>query len=142
MASVPQLTLNGGVTIPQLGFGVFQIEPEQTAAAVVSALEAGYRHIDTAQGYGNEREVGAGIRQAGVAREDVFVTTKLANERHGYDSAIEALDESLAKLGIEYVDLYLIHWPWPQQGKYVETWKAFEKLAADGKARAIGVSNF
>jgi 2,5-diketo-D-gluconate reductase A len=142
MINVPNIKLNSGVKIPQFGFGVFQIPPFDTAAAVRTALEVGYRHIDTAQMYGNEREVGEGIRQSGVPREDVFVTTKLANDQHGYDEAIRALEGSLRRLGSDYVDLYLIHWPIPRRNKYVETWHAFEKLAADGRARSIGVSNF
>jgi 2,5-diketo-D-gluconate reductase A len=142
MNSVPMIRLAGGVEIPQFGFGVFQIPPPDTVAAVRYALDVGYRHIDTAQMYGNEREVGQAIAESGVAREDVFVTTKLANDRHGYDEAIAALGESLRRLGTDYVDLFLIHWPRPRLGKYVETWQAFEKLAADGRARSIGVSNF
>jgi 2,5-diketo-D-gluconate reductase A len=142
MSQVPNIRLNNGVQIPQFGFGVFQIEPSETAGAVRAAFDAGYRHIDTAQGYGNEEGVGQAVRESGLPREDVFVTTKLNNPRHGYDEAIAALDESLAKLGLEYVDLYLIHWPRPQADLYVETWRAFEKIASDGKARAIGVSNF
>ena len=142
MSQVPNIRMNNGVSIPQLGFGVFQIEPDRTAGAVRSALEAGYRHIDTAQGYGNEEGVGQAVRESGLARDEVFVTTKLANGRHGYDEAIAALDESLQRLGMEYVDLYLIHWPRPAAGRYVETWRALEKIASDGKARAIGVSNF
>jgi 2,5-diketo-D-gluconate reductase A len=139
---VPKIRLNNGVGIPQLGFGVFQIEPDRTAEAVLTAFEAGYRHIDTAQGYNNEEGVGEAIRAAGLPRGEIFVTTKLANDRHGYDQAISALDESLQRLGLDHVDLYLIHWPRPAQNRYVETWKAFEKIASDGKARAIGVSNF
>ncbi len=142
MNSVPMIRLASGVEIPQFGFGVFQIPPPDTVAAVRYALDAGYRHIDTAQMYGNEREVGQAIAESGVPREDVFVTTKLANDRHGYDEAIAALGESLRRLGTDYVDLFLIHWPRPRLGKYVETWRAFEKLAADGRARSIGVSNF
>lgn len=142
MASTPHITLNNGVSIPQFGLGVFQLPAGDTADTVAIALEAGYRLVDTAQMYGNEREVGEGIARSGVARDDVFITTKLANDRHGYDNAIRALDGSLAALGTDHVDLYLIHWPWPQQDHYVETWRAFEKLAADGRARAIGVSNF
>ncbi|MDT7649386.1 MAG: 2,5-diketo-D-gluconate reductase [Pseudonocardiales bacterium] len=139
---VPKIRLNNGVGIPQLGFGVFQIEPDRTAEAVLTAFEAGYRHIDTAQGYNNEEGVGEAIRASGLPRGEIFVTTKLANDRHGYDQAISALDESLQRLGLDHVDLYLIHWPRPAQNRYVETWKAFEKIASDGKARAIGVSNF
>jgi 2,5-diketo-D-gluconate reductase A len=142
MSQVPNIRLNNGVQIPQFGFGVFQIQPSETAGAVRAAFDAGYRHIDTAQGYGNEEGVGQAVRESGLPREEVFVTTKLNNPRHGYDEAIAALDESLAKLGLEYVDLYLIHWPRPQADLYVETWRAFEKIASDGKARSIGVSNF
>ncbi|HEX9336413.1 MAG TPA: aldo/keto reductase [Pseudonocardiaceae bacterium] len=142
MVSTPHITLRNGVTMPQFGLGVFQVPANHTAAVVQAALDAGYRLIDTAQMYGNERQVGEGIARSDVPREDVFVTTKLANDLHGYDGAIAALDESLNQLGTDYVDLYLIHWPWPQQGRYLETWQAFEKVAADGRARAIGVSNF
>lgn len=142
MAPLPLITLNDGNRIPQFGFGVFQIPPTDTAEAVRTALEAGYRHIDTAQMYGNEREVGEGIARSGLPRDEVFVTTKLANHRHGHDSAIEALNESLERLATDHVDLYLIHWPNPRLNRYVETWTGFEKLAADGRARSIGVSNF
>jgi 2,5-diketo-D-gluconate reductase A len=142
MSQVPHIRLNNGVSIPQIGFGVFQIPPERTADAVRVALDAGYRHIDTAQGYGNEEGVGQAVRESGLRRGDVFVTTKLANDRHGYREAIVALDESLERLGFDHVDLYLIHWPRPRADRYVETWRAFEKVAVDGKARAIGVSNF
>jgi 2,5-diketo-D-gluconate reductase A len=142
MANVPMITLHSGVTIPQLGFGVFQIPAHDTATAVDTALTAGYRHIDTAQMYGNEWEVGEGIARSGVPRAEVFITTKLDNDRHGYENAISALEESLRRLGTDYVDLYLIHWPRPQLNRYVETWQAFEKLAANGRARSIGVSNF
>jgi 2,5-diketo-D-gluconate reductase A len=142
MSQVPHIRLNNGVSIPQIGFGVFQIPPERTADAVRVALDAGYRHIDTAQGYGNEEGVGQAVRESGLRRGDVFVTTKLANDRHGYKEAIVALDESLERLGFDHVDLYLIHWPRPRADRYVETWRAFEKVAVDGKARAIGVSNF
>jgi 2,5-diketo-D-gluconate reductase A len=142
MSHVPNIRLNNGVEIPQVGFGVFQIEPDRTADAVRDALDAGYRHIDTAQGYGNEEGVGQALRDSGLSRDEVFVTTKLANDRHGYDEAIKALDESLQRLGLDHVDLFLIHWPRPKSDRFVETWKAFEKIASDGKARAIGVSNF
>jgi 2,5-diketo-D-gluconate reductase A len=142
MSQVPNIRLNNGVQIPQFGFGVFQIEPARTAEVVRTALEAGYRHIDTAQGYGNEEGVGQALRESGLARDEVFVTTKLINGRHGHDEAIAALDESLQKLGLDHVDLYLIHWPRPQADRYVETWRAFEKILSDGKARSIGVSNF
>jgi 2,5-diketo-D-gluconate reductase A len=142
MSQVPNIRLNNGVQIPQFGFGVFQIEPGQTAEVVRTAFDAGYRHIDTAQGYGNEDGVGKAVRESGLPREEVFVTTKLINNRHGYDEAIAALDESLQTLGLDYVDLYLIHWPRPHADRYVETWRAFEKILSDGKARSIGVSNF
>jgi len=139
---VPAVRLNDGAEIPQFGFGVFQIPAEQTVTAVRTALDAGYRHIDTAQMYGNEAEVGRAIAESGVPREEIFVTTKLNNDCHGYDAALGALDESLCKLGFDHVDLFLIHWPRPQEGRYVETWTALEKLKADGKARSVGVSNF
>ncbi|WP_410642808.1 aldo/keto reductase [Amycolatopsis sp. lyj-346] len=141
-AGVPALELNNGVRIPQLGFGVFQIPPEETAQAVRTALETGYRHIDAAQLYRNETGVAAGIAESGVAREDVFVTTKLANDAHGHDNAITALEGSLRRLGFDYVDLYLIHWPLPAKDNYVRTWQGFEDILRAGKARAIGVSNF
>jgi 2,5-diketo-D-gluconate reductase A len=141
-ADVPTVELNNGVRIPQFGFGVFQIPPEETAQAVRTALDAGYRHIDTAQMYRNEAGVGAGIAESGLAREDVFVTTKLANDAQGYDNAINALEGSLRRLGFDYVDLYLIHWPLPHKDTYVRTWRGFEDILRAGKARAIGVSNF
>jgi 2,5-diketo-D-gluconate reductase A len=141
-ANVPTVELNNGVRIPQFGFGVFQIPAEETAGTVRTALDAGYRHIDTAQMYRNEDGVGAGIADSGLAREDVFVTTKLANDAQGHDNAITALEGSLRRLGLDYVDLYLIHWPLPGKGKYVKTWQGFEALLRAGKARAIGVSNF
>ena len=139
---VPAVRLNDGADVPQFGFGVFQIPTEQTVTAVRTALDAGYRHIDTAQMYGNEAEVGRAIAESGVPREEIFVTTKLNNDCHGYNAALGALDESLRKLGFDHVDLFLIHWPRPQEGRYVETWTALEKLKADGKTRSIGVSNF
>jgi 2,5-diketo-D-gluconate reductase A len=142
MSHVPNIRLNNGVEIPQVGYGVFQIEPDRTADAVRDAFEAGYRHIDTAQGYGNEEGVGQALRDSGLSRDEVFVTTKLNNDRHGYDEAITALDESLQRLGLDHVDLFLIHWPRPKSDRFVETWKAFEKIVSDGRARAIGVSNF
>lgn len=140
--TVPSITLNNGVEIPQLGFGVFQIKPEDAVEATLSALEVGYRHIDTAQMYGNEAEVGEAVRKSGIPRDEVFITTKLNNSFHAFDDALEATDKSLERLGVEHVDLYLIHWPLPEVGDFVETWKAMEKVYADGKARAIGVSNF
>jgi 2,5-diketo-D-gluconate reductase A len=142
MSGVPSVKLNNGVEIPQLGFGVFQVPPDETEKAVTTALEVGYRSIDTAAGYKNEAGVGAAVRASGLPREDIFVTTKLANSEQGYDAALRAFDDSLGKLGLEYVDLYLIHWPQPARDLYVETWKAFEKLYAEGRARSIGVSNF
>ncbi|MHA6785489.1 aldo/keto reductase [Pseudonocardia saturnea] len=142
MAQVPNIRLNSGVEIPQFGFGVFQIDPEQVGPAVAAAFEAGYRHIDTAQMYRNETEVGQAIAASGLRRDEVFVTTKLDNDRHGHDEAVAALGESLDRLGLDHVDLFLIHWPCPAEDRYVETWKGFEKLAADGRARTIGVSNF
>ena len=140
--SVPQLTFNNGVTVPQLGFGVWQVGDDEVVPAVETALEAGYRHIDTAAIYGNETGVGRAIAQSGIARDDLFVTTKLWNAEQGYDSTLRAFDASLERLGLERVDLYLIHWPVPAAGAYVDTYKAFEKIYADGRARAIGVSNF
>ncbi|MGH3884524.1 MAG: aldo/keto reductase [Pseudonocardiaceae bacterium] len=136
------MTLNNGVQIPQLGFGVFQVPPEETERVVSLALETGYRSIDTAAAYGNEEGVGRAIASAGLARAEVFVTTKLWNAHHGYDQALRAFDVSARRLGLDIVDLYLIHWPVPAADKYVETWKALEKLASDGRVRAIGVSNF
>ena len=144
MTDVPSITLNDGNTIPQLGFGVFQIEPDETAAAVRSALEVGYRHIDTAEMYGNEKQVGQGIRDAGLDRSQVFVTSKLNNGFHRPDDARRAFDETLKALGFDYVDLFLIHWPLPMlyDGDFVSTWNTFEEFAKNGRARSIGVSNF
>ena len=142
MSDVPTITLNNGVEIPQLGFGVYQIRPADTVEATASALEVGYRHIDTAQMYGNEKEVGEAIRASGIERGDVFVTSKLNNGFHTYDDALRAFDETLTALGDDYVDLFLIHWPLPDVGDYVETWRAMERILASGGARAIGVSNF
>ncbi|MEE2852729.1 MAG: aldo/keto reductase [Actinomycetota bacterium] len=144
MSQVPTIELNDGVSIPQLGFGVFQIKPDETAAAVKKALEIGYRHIDTAEMYGNEKQVAQGIRDAGLDRGDVFVTSKLNNGFHQPDVARRAFDETLKKLDSDYVDLFLIHWPLPTlyDGDFVSTWKVFEEFARDGRARSIGVSNF
>ncbi|MFL6117399.1 MAG: aldo/keto reductase [Catenulispora sp.] len=136
------ITLNDGVAIPQLGFGVWQIPDATAFEAVTTALEVGYRHVDTAALYYNETGVGRAMRDSGVPREDVFLTTKLWNGDHGYDAALRAFDSSLERLGTDYVDLYLIHWPVPQQDLYVESWRALEKIASDGRARSIGVSNF
>lgn len=140
--AVPHLELNDGNLIPQLGFGVFQVPPEDTAQAVTSALHTGYRSIDTAAAYGNEAGVGEAIRNGDVVRDDVFVTTKLANGEHGRDAALRAFDRSLAELGFDRVDLYLIHWPIPSRDLYVETWQALTELKSDGRASSIGVSNF
>jgi 2,5-diketo-D-gluconate reductase A len=136
--------LNNGRMIPQFGFGVFQIRPEDTAAAVAAALQAGYRHIDTAQMYGNEKQVGEAMARSGLDRADVFVTTKLNNDAHVPDDARRAFSESLSALGFDYVDLFLIHWPLPTRygGDYVSTWKSLEGFYRDGRARSIGVSNF
>ncbi|MEW2447870.1 aldo/keto reductase [Streptomyces parvulus] len=141
-SKVPPIILNNGVEMPQLGFGVWQVPDDEAETAVVQALEAGYRSIDTAAIYGNEEGTGKALAASGVAREDLFVTTKLWNSDQGYDSTLRAFDASLAKLGLDYVDLYLIHWPMPAKERYVDTYKAFEKLLADGRVRAIGVSNF
>jgi 2,5-diketo-D-gluconate reductase A len=142
MVTVPDIVLNNGVTIPQVGFGVFQVPEDDTAAAVGQAIDAGYRSIDTAAAYQNETGVGDALRGTGVPRKELFVTTKLWNSDQGYDSTMRAFDASIAKLGLDYLDLYLIHWPLPQRDRYVDTWRAFEKLYADGRVRAIGVSNF
>ncbi len=136
-----RLRLANGVEIPALGLGVFRSDPgEETRGAVATALEAGYRHVDTARAYGNERDVGRALAGSGLRREEVFVTTKLWNSDHGYDQARWACDQSLHRLGLEYVDLYLIHWP--VEGLRRESWRALERIVADGKARAIGVSNY
>jgi 2,5-diketo-D-gluconate reductase A len=144
MTRIPAIELNDGAHIPQLGFGVFQIEPEKTAAAVTAALQIGYRHIDTAQMYGNEKEVGQGIREAGLDRADVFVTSKLNNGFHKPDDARRAFAQTLSALEFDYIDLFLIHWPLPTRydGDFVSTWQVLEEFASDGRARSIGVSNF
>ncbi|GHH34526.1 diketogulonate reductase-like aldo/keto reductase [Streptomyces umbrinus] len=142
MSKVPPIILNNGVEMPQLGFGVWQVPDDEAERAVATALEAGYRSIDTAAIYGNEKGTGRGLASSGVARKDLFVTTKLWNADQGYDSTLRAFDASLEKLGLDYVDLYLIHWPMPAKDKYIDTYKAFEKLYADGRTKAIGVSNF
>ncbi|MEU6522881.1 aldo/keto reductase [Streptomyces sp. NPDC046924] len=142
MSKVPPITLNNGVEMPQLGFGVWQVPDAEAETAVAAALEAGYRSIDTAAAYGNEEGTGRAIAASGLPREDLFVTTKLWNTDHGYDSTLRAFDASLSKLGLDHVDLYLIHWPTPARGRYVDTYRAFEKLYAEGRVRAIGVSNF
>ena len=144
MTAIPDITLNNGQTIPQFGFGVFLVKPEETVAAVSTALEVGYRHIDTAEMYGNEKEVGEAIHRSGLDRTDVFITTKLSNDAHEPDDARQAFDESLKALGVDYVDLFLIHWPLPTRydGDYVSTWKTLEEFYREGRARSIGVSNF
>ena len=139
---VPRVPLRGDTEIPQLGFGVFQVPPEDTADVVTRALETGYRHIDTAAAYRNEAEVGQAFHASGLDREDVFITTKCFNTDHGYEEAQHALKQSLERLGLDFVDLYLIHWPVPAQDRYVETWKAFIEMQGQGLIRSIGVSNF
>jgi 2,5-diketo-D-gluconate reductase A len=139
---VPRIALAGDARIPQLGYGVFQVPPEITADVTTRALQAGYRHIDTAAAYGNETGVGQAFRASGLAREDVFVTTKCFNDDHGFEEAKRACRASLDRLELDHVDLYLIHWPVPSQDRYVETWKAFIELQQEGLTRAIGVSNF
>ncbi len=142
--TVPSITLNDGHTIPALGYGVYQVPPEDTAAAVKTAIEIGYRHIDTAQMYGNERGVGQGVRDAGIDRGRVFITSKLNNGFHSPDDARRSFDDTLRELGTDYVDLFLIHWPLPTRynGDFVSTWTTLEGFKADGRARSIGVSNF
>jgi 2,5-diketo-D-gluconate reductase A len=140
--TIPRLALHDGTEIPQLGFGVFQIPPEDTQSAVETALDAGYRHIDTAAAYGNEAEVGAALAAASLPREDVFVTTKLWNAQQGHDSTLAAFEKSLKRLGLDHVDLYLIHWPVPSEDRFIETWRAFERIYEEEAARTIGVSNF
>ncbi|MCA0145688.1 aldo/keto reductase [Blastococcus sp. LR1] len=142
-SAVPTIDLNNGVRIPQLGFGVYQVPPEKTADAVSTALEVGYRHIDTAEMYGNEKGVGEAVARSGIDRGEIFVTSKLNNGFHRRDDALRAFDQSLADLGFDYLDLFLIHWPLPGiDVDFVETWKAFEEIYASGRAKAIGVSNF
>ena len=142
MSAVPTLRLNNGVEMPQLGFGVFLVPADEVVEPVRAALDAGYRLIDTAKLYGNEEGVGRAIRESGVSRDEVFVTTKVWNSDHGYDATLRAFDDSQKRLGLDVVDLYLIHWPTPQRNLFVETWRALEQLYADGRVRAIGVSNF
>ncbi|MBE7700524.1 aldo/keto reductase [Oerskovia sp. Sa1BUA8] len=139
---VPDVLLNNGVAVPQVGLGVFKVPEDATQRTVELALEAGYRHIDTAAGYYNEAGVGAALRATGLHRREIFVTTKLRNGDQGFESALQAFEDSREALDVEVVDLYLVHWPVPSRGLYVETWRAFEKLYADGAARAIDVSNF
>jgi len=140
--NAPTVLLNNGKTIPQIGFGTSPLNDKEVAPLVVAAIEAGYRHIDTAYRYNNERGVGQGIRDSGIDRENLFVTTKLDGQFQGDDRAIGGLDECLQRLGLDYVDLLLIHWPLPQRNEYISTWKTFEKLVVAGKARSIGLSNF
>ncbi len=140
--TVPTITLNDGTTIPQLGFGVFKVEPEDTERVVSDALEVGYRHIDTAKAYDNEAGVGRAIAASGIPRDELYVTTKLWNSDQGNEKALAAIDRSLGELGLDHVDLYLIHWPSPHRGLYVESWLALEQIQAAGKATSIGVSNF
>lgn len=142
MALVPDVTLNNRERMPQLGFGVWQVGNDEVVEPVRVAIEAGYRSIDTARVYGNEAGVGEAVRQSGVAREELFITSKLWNDDQGYDGTLRAFDASLQRLGVETLDMYLIHWPMPQREVYVDSWKAMEKLYADGRIRAIGVSNF
>jgi 2,5-diketo-D-gluconate reductase A len=142
MTLAPLIPLNDGNSIPQLGLGTWPLDDDQVAAAVVQAVEAGYRHIDTAVKYGNERGVGNGIRATGLDRNELFVTTKLDGEFQGHDRAVAGLEGSLKRLGLDYVDLLLIHWPLPGRDQYVSTWQTFERLQAEGKVRSIGVSNF
>jgi 2,5-diketo-D-gluconate reductase A len=142
MTSVPRIQLNDGFSIPQLGFGVFKVDPAATERIVADALEIGYRHIDTARIYGNEAGVGRALAASGIPREELFVTTKLWNDDQGTQSVFDAFDASLERLGLDYVDLYLIHWPSPANDRYVETWRAFDVLRESGRVRSIGVSNF
>ncbi|MGW8331084.1 aldo/keto reductase [Streptomyces sp. NPDC055897] len=142
MTAVPTITLNNGVRIPQLGFGTFQIPKDETRETTLAALEAGYRHIDTAQMYGNEKEVGQAVRDSGLDRGDVFVTSKLNNDAHAHDDALAAFDRTMDELGLDHLDLFLIHWPLPGKGDFTETWQAMEEIYGSGRAKAIGVSNF
>ncbi|MFF0239517.1 aldo/keto reductase [Rhodococcus sp. D-6] len=141
-STIPTVTLNNGVEIPQLGFGVFQIPEDETTAAVSSALETGYRHIDTAAIYGNEAGVGRALADSGLSRDELFITTKVWNSDQGYDATLRAFDTSLAALGLDRLDLYLIHWPTPARDLYADTWRALERLVEEGRLRAAGVSNF
>jgi 2,5-diketo-D-gluconate reductase A len=144
VTAIPEITLNNGQKIPQFGFGVFLVKPEDTVAAVSTALQAGYRHIDTAEMYGNEKQVGEAISRSGLDRADVYITSKLSNDAHRPDDARQAFDESLKTLGFDYIDLFLIHWPLPARydGDYVSTWKTLEDFYREGRARSVGVSNF
>ncbi|MGA7417866.1 MAG: aldo/keto reductase [Acidimicrobiales bacterium] len=139
---MPTVRLNNGVEIPQLGFGVFQVRPRDTVQAVATALQVGYRHIDTAEMYRNEKEVGQAIARSGIDPAEVFVTSKLNNNHHEFDDALRAFDQTLAALATERIDLFLIHWPLPMIGDFVATGKALQRVYAEGRARSIGVSNF
>jgi 2,5-diketo-D-gluconate reductase A len=139
---VPAIALHDGVEIPQLGFGVFQVPPEDTQAAAEEAFEVGYRHVDTAAAYRNERGVGAALASSGIPREEIFVTTKLWNSQQGFESTLGACEKSLERLDLDYMDLYLIHWPVPTEGRALDTWRAFERIYEEGRSRTIGVSNF
>jgi 2,5-diketo-D-gluconate reductase A len=141
-AAVPTVSLHDGVEIPQLGFGVFQVPPDETATAVETAIGAGYRHLDTATAYRNEAGVAAGIAASGVARDELFITTKLWNDEQGFDPTLAAFNKSIEALDTPHVDLYLIHWPMPTEDKFLDTWRAFERIKAEGGSRSIGVSNF
>ncbi|GFG76562.1 aldo/keto reductase [Mycobacterium botniense] len=140
--TAPLVTLNDGNAIPQVGFGVFKISPADTERAVATALQVGYRHIDTAAAYGNERETGRAVARSGIPRDQLYLVTKLWNADQGYDSTLQAFDASMHRLGLDYLDLYLIHWPLPQLGKFVDTFTAFAYLRDQGRIRSIGVSNF
>lgn len=142
MSTVPSIVLNNAVKIPQLGFGVYQIEPDEVRGATELALDAGYRHIDTAAAYANEAGVGQAVRNSGIPRDEIFITTKLRNADQGYESALAAFENSRRELGVDIIDLYLIHWPYPRHNRFVDSWKALEKLYAEGAVRSIGVSNF
>ncbi|MBJ6124444.1 aldo/keto reductase [Microvirga splendida] len=142
MSATPTIRLNDGSTMPQVGFGVWRVSNEEAKGAVAGAIEAGYRSIDTASIYGNEEGVGEAIRSTSIPREELFITTKVWNDRQGYDSTLQAFDESLARLRLDYVDLYLIHWPVAGSEAYRDTWRALIKLQQDGRAKSIGVSNF
>lgn len=142
MSNIPDITLNNGNTIPQLGFGVWQVPDDEATPAVAEAIKAGYRLIDTAQGYDNEEGVGVALRDCGIPRDQLFVTSKLRNGAHDYDEAIKAFELSASKLGLDYLDMFLIHWPVPEQDKYVDAWRALVELKKQGRVRSIGVSNF
>lgn len=140
--TVPTVKLNDGTSIPQLGFGVWKVENDEAVAAVSEALKIGYRHIDTAAIYGNEEGVGEAIRNSGIPREEIYLTTKLWNADQGYESTLKAFDESVKRLGVDYVDLYLIHWPVPSRDLFMDTWRAFGELQAEGRIKSVGLSNF